>query len=235
MNATNSTSMASHIQAYVDNVSELPERLKNNFCEMKKMDERAQEVQRRVECAASKVKEAANAEQKSDLEEVRKSIEEGVEKDTQALRKLCEEKVALAVQTYDLVESHIQRLDRDLLRFQNELREELIAAGESLPSYFLSHQGKNAGGKSGRKKSRVGKRGQEGTQAEQNDGLVEGQMLIDPSEPRYCSCNGVSYGDMVACDNPDCPIEWYHFGCVGLAPGSDPPGTWFCPLCVQDT
>ena len=25
----------------------------------------------------------------------------------------------------------------------------------------------------------------------------------DPNEPRYCLCNDVSYGDMVACDNED--------------------------------
>lgn len=25
----------------------------------------------------------------------------------------------------------------------------------------------------------------------------------DPNEPRYCVCNQVSYGDMVACDNED--------------------------------
>lgn len=25
----------------------------------------------------------------------------------------------------------------------------------------------------------------------------------DPNEPRYCVCNQVSYGDMVACDNVD--------------------------------
>ena len=27
-------------------------------------------------------------------------------------------------------------------------------------------------------------------------------------EPRYCYCNGVSYGEMVACDNEKCPREW---------------------------
>ena len=29
------------------------------------------------------------------------------------------------------------------------------------------------------------------------------QEWYDPSEPRYCICNQVSYGDMVACDNED--------------------------------
>ena len=26
---------------------------------------------------------------------------------------------------------------------------------------------------------------------------------VDPNEPRYCICNQISYGDMVACDNDD--------------------------------
>ena len=32
------------------------------------------------------------------------------------------------------------------------------------------------------------------------------QEWYDPSEPRYCICNQVSYGDMVACDNEDVSI-----------------------------
>ena len=30
---------------------------------------------------------------------------------------------------------------------------------------------------------------------------------IDPYEPRYCMCNQVSFGRMIACDNPQCQIE----------------------------
>lgn len=36
------------------------------------------------------------------------------------------------------------------------------------------------------------------------------------SEPRYCYCNNVSYGEMVACDMASCPREWFHLDCVGL-------------------
>lgn len=53
----------------------------------------------------------------------------------------------------------------------------------------------------------------------------------DPLEPRYCVCNNVSYGEMVACDNEDCPIEWFHFACVGLT--EQPKGKWYCQQCVE--
>ena len=36
-------------------------------------------------------------------------------------------------------------------------------------------------------------------------------------EPRYCYCNGVSYGQMVGCDGKECQKEWFHLECVGLA------------------
>lgn len=33
--------------------------------------------------------------------------------------------------------------------------------------------------------------------------VTDGEWTYDPNEPRYCLCNQVSYGDMVACDNAD--------------------------------
>lgn len=54
-------------------------------------------------------------------------------------------------------------------------------------------------------------------------------MPVDPNEPTYCLCNQVSYGEMIGCDNPQCAIEWFHFGCVNLT--TKPKGKWYCPQC----
>ncbi|PWZ00202.1 hypothetical protein BCV70DRAFT_153376, partial [Testicularia cyperi] len=51
----------------------------------------------------------------------------------------------------------------------------------------------------------------------------------DPTEPRYCYCDQVSFGNMVACDNDDCELEWFHYQCVGLE--SQPRGKWYCRFC----
>ncbi|KAG9313958.1 hypothetical protein JVU11DRAFT_4732 [Chiua virens] len=45
----------------------------------------------------------------------------------------------------------------------------------------------------------------------------------------YCFCDGVSYGEMIACDDEDCEREWFHLSCIGLA--SVPDGSWFCNVC----
>ena len=51
----------------------------------------------------------------------------------------------------------------------------------------------------------------------------------DEQEATYCICQQGSYGEMVACDNPDCRFEWFHWECVGLT--EPPTGAWFCPDC----
>ena len=77
----------------------------------------------------------------------------------------------------------------------------------------------------------------------------------DGEEPRYCYCNQVSYGEMVACDMDSCPREWFHLDCVGLtkaptkngefiplsalhSPGgcADGGGTakWYCDECKEN-
>ncbi|KAF7559590.1 hypothetical protein G7046_g4556 [Stylonectria norvegica] len=50
-------------------------------------------------------------------------------------------------------------------------------------------------------------------------------------DTKYCLCHNVSYGNMVACDNVNCPFEWFHWSCVGLK--SEPNGKWYCPVCTE--
>ncbi|KAI1634205.1 hypothetical protein F4809DRAFT_540923 [Biscogniauxia mediterranea] len=54
---------------------------------------------------------------------------------------------------------------------------------------------------------------------------------IDADEPLYCYCNGVSYGEMVACDADDCEREWFHLDCVGLKAAPPSNMKWYCDNC----
>lgn len=83
------------------------------------------------------------------------------------------------------------------------------------------------------RQQKAGRRGQKGMTSQDkpfNDGNSV-EWVPDPNEPTYCLCNQVSYGEMVGCDNPSCPIEWFHYGCVGLSDA--PKGKWYCPDCSQ--
>ncbi|GAA5948437.1 hypothetical protein JCM3765_001419 [Sporobolomyces pararoseus] len=81
-------------------------------------------------------------------------------------------------------------------------------------------------------KKQKGKRGKFENQSIGGDDAGIIGMPVDPNEPRYCYCNGVSHGEMMGCDNEDCPIEWFHLVCTGLA--KPPAGEWYCDECSKD-
>ncbi|KAI9455562.1 hypothetical protein BJY52DRAFT_1279527 [Lactarius psammicola] len=60
--------------------------------------------------------------------------------------------------------------------------------------------------------------------------IAQANAAADPDEPKYCYCNRVSFGNMVACDYPQCKREWFHLDCVGLT--EEPQSrTWYCRDC----
>ncbi|XP_062602465.1 uncharacterized protein LOC134264190 [Saccostrea cucullata] len=73
------------------------------------------------------------------------------------------------------------------------------------------------------------------------DCITGGQGDVDIPDDFACSeecrrsykfCCGVDLGrrePMIACDNPGCPVEWFHMKCIGLA--SAPSGEWYCSRC----
>ena len=66
---------------------------------------------------------------------------------------------------------------------------------------------------------------------EEEESMHEGDDEDEEGEPRYCYCNEVSFGEMVACDNDACPREWFHLSCVGL---TKPPGkNGMCPCKIK--
>lgn len=80
------------------------------------------------------------------------------------------------------------------------------------------------------KKSKSVKKKKRKAKQERDSSPVD--FAIDPNEPTYCLCEQVSYGEMIGCDNDQCPIEWFHFSCVGLT--YKPKGKWYCPKCRGD-
>lgn len=64
---------------------------------------------------------------------------------------------------------------------------------------------------------------------EEDDGMDVDDEGTD--DTKYCYCQKVSYGDMVACDNANCKGQWFHWDCAGLI--SEPPGEWLCRDCAK--
>ncbi|CAB1321018.1 unnamed protein product [Coregonus sp. 'balchen'] len=159
-----------------------------------------------------------------------------------------DDKVQLAMQTYEMVDKHIRRLDTDLARFEADLKEKKIESTDYDSTSSKGNKKKkvartrlkvksddDCSPKSGQKKVKI-TQPPEFTAPTVNFGNVHPSdvldMPVDPNEPTYCLCHQVSYGEMIGCDNTDCSIEWFHFACVGLT--TKPRGKWYCPRCTQE-
>lgn len=220
-----------YLEDYVSSVATLPSELQKNYQLLRELDQKFQALQKHMQQQCSR-----------GLEEVKKAVESGSSPpDAVALRHsnevlsvhkacltLAEEKVFLAVQTYDLVDNHIQRLDKDLKKFEEELRRDREAAGGGLVSAEPRLEGAiRSGGRDGGDGTKFGRR--KGGQTIPSNVNMELDLPVDPNEPTYCYCGQVSYGEMIACDNPECKIEWFHFDCVGIK--ERPKGKWYCSDC----
>ncbi|KAH9387206.1 inhibitor of growth protein 4 [Nematocida major] len=47
-----------------------------------------------------------------------------------------------------------------------------------------------------------------------------------------CTCKRPSKGEMLVCDSPECPIEWFHAACVGVK--GVPKKKWLCSICSKE-
>ncbi|EEP80475.1 predicted protein [Uncinocarpus reesii 1704] len=65
------------------------------------------------------------------------------------------------------------------------------------------------------------------------DSSQHGDDEVDDGELRYCYCNQVSFGEMVACDMENCPREWFHLSCVGLTKPPSENVKWYCKECKE--
>ncbi|GMY26909.1 PHD finger protein ING1 isoform X2 [Fagus crenata] len=232
----------SFLEEFQANLDSLPGILQKKYAVLHDLDKSLQEIQRQNEQRCEQ-----------EIEEIRRGVRSGnTTPNTSLVRfsddaldeqkhsvRIADEKVALAVQAYDLVDTHIQQLDQYLKKFDEELRREREnAAASGVPSPSLDGSVKagrgSESGRGGRKKTRqataAAAAATEAATTAANPTGMDLDLPVDPNEPTYCFCNQVSYGEMVACDNPDCKIEWFHFGCVGLK--EQPKGKWYCSDCA---
>ncbi|CAM8911697.1 unnamed protein product [Rhodiola kirilowii] len=214
------------------NLEALPSILQRKYSLLRDLDKSLQENQRqneqRCEQEIEEMKRVVRSGNTHDPSLIKFS-EEALEEQKHSLR-IADEKVAIAQQVYDLVDGHIQQLDQYLKKYDEELRHESATAITTPVSPEKS--GKHAESGRGRKKTRLAiaaasTSATEAATSASNPTVID--IPVDPNEPTYCLCNEVSYGEMVACDNPNCKIEWFHFGCVGLK--EQPKGKWYCSDC----
>ena len=215
------------LASYLESIDTVPGDLQRNFTMMHDLDRRVQDLMKEVETVYNQYLEGSGDLKMSERAKYITDIKQKFEKSNT----YSDDKVQLAMQTYEMVDKHIRRLDTDLQRLEAKQRNQEKKSSDSrmYVDKTTDKKKKKGGGSSDLPTPEPSHSLPFSLISGAGEGL---DMPVDPNEPTYCLCHQVSYGEMIGCDNSDCPVEWFHFACVGLT--TKPKGSWFCPLCTKE-
>ncbi|KAG6603493.1 PHD finger protein ING2-like [Cucurbita moschata] len=248
-----------YVDDYLEYASTLPAELQRLLNTIRELDDRSQSMidqtrQQTKYClglSTQSLKKGINNSNSEDEETAFEKLRKDIEANQDNALSLCTEKVLLARQAGDLIDSHIKRLDEDLNNFAEDLKQEgkispdepailpplpLVSKNEKRKSIYMVPQSKRPDYRD-RDWDRERDRDFElmpppGSHKKDFAPSLDVDQPIDPNEPTYCICHQVSFGDMIACDNENCQGgEWFHYSCVGLTPETRFKGKWYCPTC----
>jgi hypothetical protein len=237
------TNTTTYLRQFIEGVADVPKELERHFKGIRELDQRCNELQQRVdidclaelqeaahrqaEPASKRAKTSAAAASTGEGEptsEISKRVQHNIEE----IIRLSEEKLSRAQQIYDFIDGHIRKLDKDLQAFDADIAKERQRLG--LPPA----PGTTPGSEPTEGKRRQRKDGAPPAPLTDEELYQIALAHADETEPTYCYCKRISYGEMIACENSECPIEWFHFGCVGLTPENRPKGKWYCKECKRN-
>ncbi|XP_038998966.1 PHD finger protein ING2-like isoform X2 [Hibiscus syriacus] len=248
-----------YVDDYLEYASTLPAELQRLLNTIRELDERSQstinQTRQQTKYCLGLVAKRGNGNSYMNISHDDEDTIEKINKDIEASHEnalsLCTEKVLLARQAYDLIDSHVKRLDEDLTYFAEDLKLEgkispdehailpplpIVPKVEKRKPIYFTPPSKRLDYRD-RDWDRERDRGFKlmpppGSHKKDFATPLEVDQPIDPNEPTYCVCHQVSFGDMIACDNENCQGgEWFHYACVGLTPETRFKGKWYCPAC----
>ena len=131
----------------------MPIELQRNFTLMRDLDARAQALMKDIDKLADdylkNMKKESTDKKKEQLAHIQSLFNKS--------REYGDDKVQLAIQTYELVDKHIRRLDSDLARFEAEIQDKALSSSRAQEESGASKKGrKKLKEKEKRKKGVVG-------------------------------------------------------------------------------
>lgn len=196
-------------------------------------------AERQEEALALPAKRQKTALASAATEAAESELAQRIERNMVEIIRLSDEKINRAQQIYDYIDQHIRKLDKDLRSFDAEVAKERQRLG--LPPIVPEAEvavvpaGVAEGTRRKRGRGAIGRAAgtinEPATVPTSEELYQQALSVADPTEPKYCYCNRISFGEMIACEHPDCPIEWFHFECVGLNSENRPKGKSHSALC----
>lgn len=252
--------MSTLLTRYVASANELSEELKKKTEEMRALDQKVEPVLGSMESTLLEYLRTRPSVNRRPTKK-QKTLESQLQSQESLIVELCASKDAKAEELYTKVDKVIKKMDKSLEQLKLEVDREALRlgvdrqGGEDIVKGTMLRGGRGRAHGRGLVQGPLSRRAGRGRQ--RNMGLTEygtapmtsylnpapvqsgipgalaHDIPLDSAEPRYCLCNGVSFGEMVACDHHECLQEWFHFPCVGLNEKDRPKGKWYCPQCTK--
>lgn len=99
---------------------------------MRELDSRAQTLMKSIDEKANEFMKTLVKDKDSIPEEARKEKLKAIQDMFNKAKEYGDDKVQLAIQTYELVDKHIRRLDSDLARFEGEIQDKTVTAAKTV-------------------------------------------------------------------------------------------------------
>ncbi|KAK6270448.1 hypothetical protein J4Q44_G00393170 [Coregonus suidteri] len=126
-----------YLEHYLDSIENLPFELQRNFNLMRDLDQRTEDLKGQIDSLAKDYTSNARTLSSEQKLTILRQIQQSYSKS----KEFGDDKVQLAMQTYEMVDKHIRRLDTDLARFEADLKEKQI---ESTDYDSTSSKGKKS-------------------------------------------------------------------------------------------
>ncbi|XP_019586641.2 LOW QUALITY PROTEIN: inhibitor of growth protein 1 [Rhinolophus sinicus] len=245
--------LVNYVEDYLDSIESLPFDLQRNVSLMREIDAKYQEILKELDEYYEKFKRETDGTQKRRvLHCIQRALIRSQELDEEKIQ-IVSQMVELVGNRTKQVDSHMEHFETQQevndttghrgKASQDKSENKTITQAEK-PNNKRSWQQRNnqnqenAANNYGhdditlgmpKEKKAKNSKGEKCSKAKAEREASPTDLPIVPYEPTYCLCNQVSNGEMIGCDNDECPIEWFHFSCVGL--NHKPKGKWYCPKC----
>lgn len=242
--------LATYVEDYLDSIESLPCDLQRNVSLMREIDAKYQEILKDLDEYYERFRcETDSALKRRALHCIQRALIRSQE--------LGDEKIQIVSQMVELVENRARQVDSHVELWEaqqeadgtggrpgqekarseapgpadrpNNKRSRRQRNHENRENAAHDHEPGDLGSGTPREKRAKASKKKKRSKAKAEREASPADLPIDPNEPTYCLCNQVSYGEMIGCDNDECPLEWFHFSCVGLH--HKPKGKWYCPKC----
>lgn len=235
-----------YVQDYLECVESLPHDMQRNVSVLRELDNKYQETLKEIDDVYEKYKKEDDSNQK-------KRLQQHLQRALINSQELGDEKIQIVTQMLELVENRARQMELRSQCLQDPAESERASdkgkmdssqperssrrprrqrTSESRDLCHMTNGVEDCEDQPPKEKKSKSAKKKKRSKAKQEREASPVEFAIDPNEPTYCLCNQVSYGEMIGCDNEQCPIEWFHFSCVSLT--YKPKGKWYCPKCRGD-